>query len=148
MKFKKIILFMMILKKINLMIDYCASTINPEEPNDCVFFSTEDTKCCFNPSNTSQCFEESSMEGLICEEDYFYKFEKEEDIYKQYKDKNGNCTFIYGDIKGAFPYDENIKNVLKIIEVKGLEINCLDNGEILEINILIFILISMIFQFF
>ena len=134
-----LIIFLIIIKKINLIIDYCTTRILPEEPNDCVFFSTDDKKCCFNPNNTTRCFEESSEDGLICQEDYFYNFMKGEDKYKEYKNKRGYCTFTYGNIKGAFKYDEIVKKVLKIKEVKNLEVKCL-NIKYFKLNFCMFIL--------
>ena len=144
MLYKYIIIFILI-NKIYLIIDYCSTRMSPQEPNDCVFFSTDEQKCCFNPNNKTNCFLQSNEEGLICEEDYFYNFMKGEDKYKEYEDKKGYCTFIYGDIKGAFVYDEVIKNILEIKEVKDLEIRCLIN-EYIKINLFIcfFILILLI----
>ena len=140
MNFSKfIIIFILLIKDIKLMIDYCTTRILPKEPNDCVFFSTNNKKCCFNPKNTTRCFEESSEKGLICGEDYFYNFMKGEDKYKEYKDKKGYCTFNYGGIKGAFEYDEFIKKVLEIKEVKNLQIKCLNN-ENLKFNAFFFII--------
>ena len=133
------IIFFIIIKKINLMINYCNTRIFPEEPNDCVFFSTNEKKCCFNPNNKTRCFEESSEDGLLCQEDYFYNFMKGQDKYEAYKNKRGYCTFSFGNIKGAFEYDEKVKKVLKIKEVKKLEVKCL-NSKYFKLNIFIFFL--------
>ena len=67
-----------------------------------------------------------------------------EDNYKKYKDKKGYCTFIYGELKGAFIYDIPIEKVLDIKEQNGLEINCLNNQNKIKINKLIFLFIFMI----
>ena len=132
MKLKIFLFVLFIIKKINLMMDYCTTRLNPKEPNDCVFFGYNNKKCCFNPNNQSQCFFESSNQELLCEEDYFYNFMKGGDKYEEYKDKNGYCVFIYGDIKGAFEYDEKINKILEISEVKNLEIECLSNQNIIK----------------
>ena len=126
------------------MIDYCSSRIEPKEPNDCVFLSSNSNKCCFNPKNTSHCFLESEEENLLCDVDYFYGYMLGEDNYKKYKDKKGYCTFIYGELKGAFIYDLPIEKVLDIKEQNGLEINCLNNQNKIKINKLIFLFIFMI----
>ena len=139
-----IIIFLFLFKNIYLIRDYCRARIFPQEPNDCVFFSSSNKKCCFNPNNTTRCFEESTDKSLICKEDYFYKFMKGEDKYNEFKDKKGYCTFIYENIKGAFIYDELIKKVLEIKEVKNLRINCLNNDN-LKINFWFFFFILMIF---
>ena len=138
------IIFLLLIKNIYLIRDYCSTRMSPEEPNDCVFFSNDNKKCCFNPNNTTRCFEESTEEGLICQEDYFYKLGRGEDKYNQFKDKNGYCTFTYGNIKGAFKYDNYIKKVLEIKEVKNLKIKCLNN-EIIKINWFIFLFIFITF---
>ena len=146
MKFKIILIFIIQIRKIYLMIDYCNTRIFPNEPNDCVFFSTDKIKCCFNPNNTTRCFEENKNKSeLICKEDYFYNFMTGSDKYNKYKDKRGYCTFIYKDIKGAFVYDEVYKKVLKINEVKDLEVKCLNNRNI-KINI--YVLIFIVFLIF
>ena len=130
---------MILIRKIYLVIDYCTTRIFPNEPNDCVFFSTDEEKCCFNPNNTTRCFHENKNEsGLICEEDYFYYFMTGNDKYDDYEDKKGYCTFTYRNIKGAFVYDEVIKNVLEINEVKDLEIKCL-NSKNIKFNFFVFI---------
>ena len=102
-----------------------------------------------NPSNTSQCFNESSEENLLCEVDYFYDYMMGEDNYKKYKDKKGYCTFIYAEMKGAFKYGINdaIENVLNIKEKKGLEIHCLNNQINIRCNLLIFGLITFLLIF-
>ena len=66
MLFFELFLFFISLQKIYLITDYCSSRIEPKEPNDCVFLSTKENKCCFNPKNKSQCFN-TSGEGFICE---------------------------------------------------------------------------------
>ena len=39
MKIKIFLFTLFLIKKINLMIDYCTTRLNPKEPNDCVFFA-------------------------------------------------------------------------------------------------------------
>ena len=116
----------------------------PKAPNDCVFLSTNDNKCCFNPDNTTQCFSAiSGEEGLLCEVDYFYGYMLGEENYDNYKDKKGYCTFVYGNIKGAFQYDIKIKDELNIEELDGLKIKCLNN-KMIQINFFI-IFMSIVF---
>ena len=69
---------------------------------------------------------------------------KGEDKYKEYKDKIGYCVFIYGDIKGAFEYDEIINKILEISEVKNLEIECLSNQNIIKKKCFLFIFILLL----
>ena len=134
MKYFKIFLFIVSIQKIYLITDYCNSRISPKAPNDCVPLSTKDDKCCFNPNNTTQCFLSSSEEeGLLCELDYFYGYMLGEENYDNYKNQYGYCTFIYGDIKGAFKYDILIKDELNIEELDGLKINCL-YSKIMTVN--------------
>ena len=47
MKIFEIFLFLVIIKKIYLITDYCSSRMSPKAPNDCVPLSTKDNKCCF-----------------------------------------------------------------------------------------------------
>ena len=48
MLFFELFLFFISLQKIYLITDYCSSRIEPKEPNDCVYLSTKENKCCFN----------------------------------------------------------------------------------------------------
>ena len=105
-------------------IDYCTTRTNPMEPNDCVYFSTHGTKCCFNPIDNQRCYLEKTAEGLLCDEDYFYKISGE-DRYNNNKNKNGKCIFSIKDIKGGFNYNEKNKQDLFEISENGLEIKCL-----------------------
>ena len=144
MKLIEIFLFYISIQKIYLITDYCTSRILPKAPNDCVFLSTNDNKCCFNPDNTTQCFlAKSGEEGLLCEVDYFYGYMLGEENYDNYKDKKGYCTFVYGNIKGAFQYDIKIKDKLNIEELDGLKIKCLNN-KMIQINFFI-IFMSIVF---
>ena len=144
----KFILFFVYIKNIYLTLDYCTSKTNVTEPNDCVFLSNSTTKCCFNPENKSQCFWESSSNDLKCDVDYFYNYEIGEDKYNEYKDKKGYCTFVYGDIKGAFKYDIKNGESLNINEFNGLIVNCLKNNKNeIKINLIAFFLaIFFIFE--
>ena len=143
MKLFKIFLFLVTIQKIYLITDYCNSRLSPKAPNDCVPLSTKDNKCCFNPNNTTQCFSASSKEeGLLCELDYFYGYMLGEENYDNYKNKYGYCTFVYGDIKGAFQYDIKIKDELNIEELDGLKIKCL-NSKIMQINLVVLFLLSL-----
>ena len=135
----KIILFFISVQKIYLISDYCTSRASPTQPNDCVFLSNDTNKCCFNPSNNTQCFWESSEEGLLCDANYFYNYMIGENYYKQYKNKNGYCTFVYGEMKGAFEYKKIIENSLNIKEFNGLIINCLSEQDIIKMKLLTFI---------
>ena len=121
MKIFEIFLFLVTIKKIYLITDYCSSRLSPKAPNDCVTLSTKDNKCCFNPNNITQCFLDSSgEEGLLCELDYFYGYMLGEENYNNYKDRYGFCTFVYGEIKGAFKYDIIIKDELNIEELETI----------------------------
>ena len=133
----QILIFIISIENILLISDYCTSRSKPLEPNDCVFLSNSTTKCCFNPNNKSQCLWQSSeVEGLICDADYFYdKYEIGEESYNKHKNKRGYCTFIYGDLKGAFEYKNPIEKELKINEMNGLIINCLIYLNLKNINI-------------
>ena len=140
MKIFEIFLFLVIIKKIYLITDYCSSRLSPKAPNDCVTLSTKDNKCCFNPNNITQCFLDSSgEEGLLCELDYFYGYMLGEENYNNYKDRYGFCTFVYGEIKGAFKYDIKIKDELNIEELDGLKINCL-KSKMIKINLIVLFL--------
>ena len=135
-----IFLFCHLITNIYLLPDYCSSKINPKEPNDCVFLSTSTTKCCFK-KNYSRCLNESyadDSDGLICDIDYFYNYSIGDNNYSYYKDKIGYCTFIFGNIKGAFEYDIVIDNTLNINEFNGLIINCLSNQQTIQINLIVF----------
>ena len=138
----KIIIFIISIEKILLISDYCTSRSNPEEPNQCVFLSNSTTKCCFNPNDKTQCFWQSEeIEGLKCDADYFYdKYEIGEEYYKKHKNEKGYCTFIYGDLKGAFKYDITIEEELKINEINGLIINCLSYQDMLKMKLFGFII--------
>ena len=140
MLFFELFLFFISLQKIYLITDYCSSRIEPKEPNDCVFLSTKENKCCFNPKNQSKCFN-TSGEGFICEADYFFDYLIGEENFSKYKNKIGFCTFNNGEIKGAFKYEGVIKNVLDIKEINGLKIKCLSNQKITKINLLFLFLI-------
>ena len=141
----KILIFIISIENILLILDYCTSKSDPIEPNDCVFLSTSTNKCCFNPKNTTQCFLESSKEkGLKCDTDYFYNSNKYmigEENYKKYKNTKGYCTFIYGDLKGAFIYEHPIENDLNINEINGLTINCLNYQNLIKMKLFTFVIL-------
>ena len=98
-----------------------------------------------NPKNTTQCFLESSKEkGLKCDTDYFYdsnKYMIGEENYKKYKNTKGYCTFIYGDLKGAFIYEHPIENDLNINEINGLTINCLNYQNLIKMKVFTFVIL-------
>ena len=143
----KILIFIISIDNILLISDYCTSRSEPKEPNDCVFLSTSTKKCCFNPNNKTQCFFQSSEEkGLKCDTDYFYgsDYMIGEENYKKYKNKKGYCTFIYGDLKGAFKYDIPIEDVLNINEINGLIINCLNYQDMIKMKLFAFVVFMIV----
>ena len=125
LKLKFIFLILIKTSIIYSSIDYCTTRTNPNEPNDCVYFSTETQKCCFNPNNKEKCVLYSSTEtGLLCNEDFLYNFDKSEESYTQYEDEPGYCVFTFEDIKGSFKYNEIIIKSFQIQEIKGLILKC------------------------
>ena len=148
MKLIEIFLLLTSIKQIYLITDYCRSRVNPLEPNDCVFLSTSNQKCCFNPNDNNRCFLESenSNNNLLCDINYFYgdNYMIGEEKYKEYKDKNGYCTFIYGNIMGAFKYEGINKDVRNINEINGLKIDCLNNLKMIQLSLFIFILLLVL----
>ena len=113
--------------------DYCTSRNNPEEPNDCVFFSTEDKYCCFN-SNSKKCVfsqtKTSEEKDLLCEEDYLYHFTSQKLEYSKYKNEKKYCYFSYNKSNIAFAYQEiNYgfeRDGFHINETNGLVLTCVN----------------------
>ena len=148
MKLIEIFLLLTSMKQIYLIPDYCTSRAEPSEPNDCVFLSTENQKCCFNPNDKTRCFLKSgtSDDNLLCNIDYFYgdNYMMGKENYKEYKDKNGYCTFVYGNISGAFKYEGINKDVRNINEINGLKIDCLNNLKMIQLSLFTFILLLVL----
>ena len=144
----KIFLFFILIENIYLLPDYCTSRTSPTQPNDCFFLSNDRNKCCFNPNNNETCVWESPKEeGLLCDINYFYKYMIGEEYYKNYRNKKGYCTFIYGNMRGAFQYEKSIEASLNIKEFNGLIIDCLSNqDDIIKMNLLSFFFV-LIFIF-
>jgi hypothetical protein len=64
-----------------------------------------------------------------------------EENYKKYKNTKGYCTFIYGDLKGAFIYEHPIENDLNINEINGLTINCLNYQNLIKMKVFTFVIL-------
>ena len=69
-----------------------------------------------------------------------------EEKYEEYKDKNGYCIFVHGDIMGAFKYVGLNKDLRNIKEINGLKIDCLNNLKIIQSSLFTFIfLLGLLF---
>ena len=118
--------------------DYCSNRI-ANEPNDCVFLSDSEKRCCFD-TNNKKCVWENSNNNLLCEEDFLYKFVNNGLEYKDKKGKNGYCIFNYNKTKGAVEYlFQNGK--VKYKEKNGLYLECYNNVFFLNLNIYFILII-------
>ncbi len=112
-------LLFIIFEQTNSMIDYCITTANPKNIEDCLYFSTINDKCCFN-NISRKCvtipFNETiyNKSIIICEEDYFFsQYKLTDKEYDEYSKKPDYCTFKYNGTKYGFKNDEKINETFE-----------------------------------
>ena len=131
--------------------DYCTFlTDPPKTPNDCVFFSTDKTKCCFAKKKDSTTKDEATCvikkdgdttvySTFICEQDYFYQYTDHDYLSSQkieeFRKIKGQCSFIYNGTEGYFKYDSGSstddtteKKFVIDITTNGMNLYCLNSG--------------------